>query len=97
MYRNMTLKFHHGVITQRPNRWTATTKTCQEPAIMIETISRLCRRINMLYGTNVIVNGVHENDDDWTVYIKCNKREHFNIICEEFYKKFSEVVTNLQY
>lgn len=97
MYRNMVLKFHHGVITNRTDRWTATTKICQEPAVMVETISRLCKRINRIYNTNIIINKVYESDDEWMVYIKCNKREYFNVICEEFYKKFSEVVTNLQY
>jgi len=93
MYLTRKIKFHNGKCTDGING-----KMNKDTYLFSEHIDKLCVEANLQYGVRAKFIGIKEDsDNNWTIKIKVNNKDYFNVIALNFIKYFNDVISAVEY
>ena len=93
MYITRKLKFHNGKCTNG-----VTAKMNKDTYLFLTYIDELCVEANLQYGVRAKFVGAKEDSgNDWTIKIKVNNKDYFNVIALKFIKYFNDVISAVEY
>ena len=91
MYRTRTIKFHNGKAIGGDTK-----NVLLHTYLFTECMMNLCKGSNEITRTE-FVSAKEDWHRNWTIKIKINRKSHFNLIAQQFFKHFKDYVSEIEF